>query len=391
MVSILFSLNFFGLFSYINSFASINQRQSHYFRSFSDTPQKQQQQNQKNLKQLLFATTKENDDINNRNNDIINTDRRNVLIHISSCIGLANVLCASEDFLTLNARTPQTSNFQPNLHRGSTRGMGYGLQDRFSFYDDNEEELQQQQKDLSDIPSYNELMLQHRTEKVPKWRKYYNSPDDSKNSDDIMSVAMNDQELKKAYITNSTVSLYEAIYTLNDLKKLTEEYEWDQMFTILNQPKLTTNLEDACTILRYSLVSSEGKLSSSSSEASQEIGFPWGSCAWRHCGALADAQESIAELRNALGLYEPFECLFCIDIVERSIRDIIAYVPQKFKPSDMKLPDYVAYIPTNGDYGDGYTGFEEEDENALDDNSVGKDFFAVLNQLKNTYADDDDD
>ncbi len=42
------------------------------------------------------------------------------------------------------------------------------------------------------------------------------------------------------------------------------------------------------------------------------VGFDWGSCAWRHCGAKADAQEAIAELYSNVGMPEPFECRFII-------------------------------------------------------------------------------
>lgn len=65
------------------------------------------------------------------------------------------------------------------------------------------------------------------------------------------------------------------------------------MIDILQSPILQENLADACSILRFSVVSSEAK---------EEIGFDWGSCAWRHCGAQADAQESISELLKDVGM-----------------------------------------------------------------------------------------
>ena len=42
------------------------------------------------------------------------------------------------------------------------------------------------------------------------------------------------------------------------------------------------------------------------------IAFNWGSCAWRHCGAKADAQEAVAKLYSNLGMLGPFECRFII-------------------------------------------------------------------------------
>jgi len=66
------------------------------------------------------------------------------------------------------------------------------------------------------------------------------------------------------------------------------------LLEILHSPALQEKLSDSCSILRYSnLLSESGK---------EEIGFDWGSCAWRHCGATADAQEAIAELERDFGM-----------------------------------------------------------------------------------------
>ena len=46
-----------------------------------------------------------------------------------------------------------------------------------------------------------------------------------------------------------------------------------------------------------------------------------------HCGALADAQEAMDELDALAGVLEPFEAIFCLDIVERSIRDVLIEAP----------------------------------------------------------------
>ena len=63
------------------------------------------------------------------------------------------------------------------------------------------------------------------------------------------------------------------------------------------------------------------------------------SCAWRHCAAFADAQEALDELDSLIGVFEPFECLFCLDIVERSFRDILA-VTREFQDSKISIPNY---------------------------------------------------
>jgi hypothetical protein len=51
------------------------------------------------------------------------------------------------------------------------------------------------------------------------------------------------------------------------------------------------------------------------------LDFDWRSCEWTYCGALADAQEALDALDHLLGANEPFECLFCMVGMERSLRD----------------------------------------------------------------------
>jgi hypothetical protein len=53
------------------------------------------------------------------------------------------------------------------------------------------------------------------------------------------------------------------------------------------------------------------------------IGFDWGSCAWRHCGARADAQEAVAELYSNVGMLEPFECRFIIGEHHRRVNGLV--------------------------------------------------------------------
>ena len=50
----------------------------------------------------------------------------------------------------------------------------------------------------------------------------------------------------------------------------------------------------------------------------------------------------MAELRSSLGLLEPFECLFVLDVMERSLRDVLALVPSRQWKGD--IPLYVPYV-----------------------------------------------
>jgi hypothetical protein len=66
---------------------------------------------------------------------------------------------------------------------------------------------------------------------------------------------------------------------------------------------------------------------------------------------------------------EPFECQFCLDIVERSIRDILAVAP---KVAEQKIPPYVPYVARGIEGG----------ESALD-----MDFVEALERLRSNLVD----
>ena len=158
---------------------------------------------------------------------------------------------------------------------------------------------------------------------------------------------------------------------INELKSLSlaDECKWDDMNTMLLSSTFQNDLDKSCAIIKNKL------LSLKNTEAYTEIGFNWGSCAYRHCGALADAQEAIAELSNSLGLYEPFECLFTIDVIERSVRDIYAVIPNSYKNSNTNVPDYILYQSSSAAYDN-----DESEYDAID--------MDLINALKNVRNDD---
>jgi hypothetical protein len=112
---------------------------------------------------------------------------------------------------------------------------------------------------------------------------------------------------------------------------------------------LKTALEYSMDVLRTTPIhlSSTTSGSKNVNELPNLIGFDWGSCALRHCGAKADAQEAVAELYSEVGMLEPFEVQFIIDVVERSIRDVLAIIPDDIKPhqKDGTLVQYKPYVP----------------------------------------------
>ena len=182
--------------------------------------------------------------------------------------------------------------------------------------------------DLSHIPSYNEVGLYHRKEQVPRWKQQQ-------------------QQQQQQSSDAATHVLLACLQTINSLQDAASNYQWESIQTSLRSEPLT-ELERAASTLRP-VVDSEGN--------ENVVGFDWGSCAWRHCGALADAQEALDELEHLLGVLEPFEAIFCLDIVERSLRDILAVVPwEQMTVNDQtmwqNMPAYVSKVSTQELSGD---------------------------------------
>jgi len=200
----------------------------------------------------------------------------------------------------------QESAVDLSYHWGDStvRGMAFGRAQRIRLDD-------AEPQDSQSIPSYNEVMLEHRTERVPSWQ----------------NGAMTEGRVRESVATVQKTVTY-----LQECKQLARDYDWDGLTLAIRKPTLHKEIQAACNNLKHA----DGYLSP---EARDEIGFEWASCAWRHCGALADAQEAIDELDHLIGILEPFECLFCLDIVERSLYDILA-VTQKYQDASIPVPEY---------------------------------------------------
>ena len=279
--------------------------------------------------------------------------RRDILAvsgHILASAAAAVALSAYEDYDCAHLK-PSRATLRPSwpnnptdgegalpIWGSATRGMGWGEADRSP--DLYAARFGDEQAGRA-IPSYNEVMLRHRMERVPMWRG--------------AGVPAAVDELA---VRASSLALCDAIRALASLKTQAKDYDWDGMAVALTAPVLTSDLELATSVLR----SARNYLDDDARR--DVVGFDWGSCAWRHCGAAADSQEALAELRNSLGMFEPYECLFALDIVERSLRDMLAVVPKSLRPSGVEgeLAPYVPY-ESRAD-ADGYE-YDEDSDSAL--------------------------
>ena len=138
--------------------------------------------------------------------------------------------------------------------RSTVNGMAFGRGQRESLQLDLEPEA------LRHIPSYNEVMLRHRTERVPLWKTETKEVSTQSSSNSI--IGRRDVEVAVRTLQNSLVFLLEA-------KDLANNYEWDQLTSHIRSPILNSELEQACIVLKQA----KGVLSL---EARDEVGFLWG-------------------------------------------------------------------------------------------------------------------
>jgi hypothetical protein len=247
----------------------------------------------------------------------------------------------------------QLSSSEPPLNGGSTD---------IDAITPNEDDDRLATKFMNRLPSYNEVLLRHRTETVVQWQTVPTTRDVR----EAIHVVVN------------------RVATLSTLADLARDYQWSELRAQLQSPLWTTDLSRAASILRQAhrsstlpampqqdipLVSSNqaqptGQAPTASTaetamllELRNVVGFDWGSCAWRHCGAIADVQEALDELLQLLGVLEPYEAIFCLDVVERSLREILALVPWTYAdPADASwyasLPPYESKIVRSNENGD---------------------------------------
>ena len=249
-----------------------------------------------------------------------------------ACIGMSIILISWEDVSmyhpmrmehqallspSSSSRSKPTTiawDFPSRWGRSTVRGLAAGGTERQAIAAAGDLES----STYKNLPSYNEVMLIHRTDRIPLWNV--------KKKDTVVATTRKD-------VTDSVRAIQLALLRIRDCEKLARNYEWDQLTETLNEKVLRCNLEHACYILK-------GADEFLSREARDEIGFDWGSCSWRHCGALSDAQEAIDALEHQVGMLEPFECIYCLDVVERSLRDMLA-VTNKYADESLKMPDYI--------------------------------------------------
>ena len=90
---------------------------------------------------------------------------------------------------------------------------------------------------------------------------------------------------------------------------------WKGAVEAIITPPCVAELEGAATLLASSPVLS--------ADARETIGWQWGACGWRRCGAQADAAQAMSKLRVNLGMSTPAETLFYLDVAKRAVDEVL--------------------------------------------------------------------
>lgn len=361
------------------------------------------------------GTNKNSFNQNNDNNLLIWKDILPISIFGTICLVGAIIISTYEDYhvthvrpspstlrqptdLTSRIDAPMTSNRKFNFIGAATKGMGSGRSDRLAeTFDD---WYGTSATTLQGVRGYNEIMLEHRRETIPKRIGQNNIDSDTDlglmgtDTASRISFATSAKKVKsysKEELRDAVLQLYNTLDEIDSLKTMADDYMWEEIKDML-QPSSSTvsgnenalrqsfeSLEVLKSAPQYykSIAENTNQQQLSSTDRNnvdqlpELIGFDWGSCAWRHCGAKADAQEALAELYTTVGMLEPFECRFIIDIMERSIRDVLLVVPDDLRPISaggrmVELKPYEPYVSqADQSGGDESMGIDYEYVNAL--------------------------
>ena len=152
----------------------------------------------------------------------------------------------------------------------TVRGLAFGSRERLSVATTGiETEVQNQ------IPSYNEVMYQHRVERVPMWQSFHDdasasggikqlqrSGDTTRDSNSVVRITKQD-------VQDAVHAIQMGLLQLDKCKISATNYAWDDLSIQINHPTLRLELEKAASLLKESN-------EFLTQDARNEIGFGWG-------------------------------------------------------------------------------------------------------------------
>ena len=162
-----------------------------------------------------------------------------IVLHTMSCVWIAVLLCAYEDF--------DCSHLKPNVTGLRPQAIMRLGQGRISRLEYNDILVAPTDISMKEMRSYNEIMQEHRFHRIPHWQ-----PD-----------------VTEGTLREGIQSIYKAMDATQQLKSLAQEYDWEGMRALIRDPVLSSDLEQAATILRRATALL-------SADARHDVGFDWG-------------------------------------------------------------------------------------------------------------------
>jgi hypothetical protein len=278
----------------------------------------------------------------------------------------------------------------PHWGQSTVMRLGFGQRDReYQVAQEADVDPDLKSNVAGQIRAYNEVMLDHRSSRVAKWHQSHLGGMSGSTllgelqiPHSVQSVASTSQPSEQRTLPSPADAYHvvcQCMQSLSSLRSLTDQYQWSSIRQVIHSSPWT-DLEYASMTLRQF------------DPTHEVVGFDWGSCAYRRqCGALADATEALDQIDALLGILEPYEVVFCLDIVERSLRDMLTLNVPRTDADQVYVHSLPVYQPHRVfapfDPKTQYPGNMDADEDAgewrMDD--------AYMQALRDLRIDDDDE
>ena len=129
-----------------------------------------------------------------------------------------------------------------------------------------------------------------------------------------LRVAQAEGRIDRDHTTKAFESVLQVRLALGRAEELAQAQRLAKIDDVISR-ELVVQLERAATLL-----ASSPELSP---DARATIGWQWGACGWRRCGAQADGAQAMCKLRANLGMIVPLEALFYLDVAKRAVDEIL--------------------------------------------------------------------
>lgn len=121
------------------------------------------------------------------------------------------------------------------------------------------------------------------------------------------------RSVSRAEARTAALALVDTARQMEQLIELAQRRDWAAIATMAEQ--IRADVEGASRTLMACTELSD--------DLRREIGWQWGHCGWRSCGAQADVVQLLCKLQEGLGLFVPAEAALYIDAATRGVDELV--------------------------------------------------------------------